>query len=146
MVSIREKRPDDLNALRTIFLQTRLKTYTWLNTTYYKLTDFDDQAKDERILVAVFEGCVIGFISLWMEDNFIHHLYVDGKYQHQNAGSELLNAAIVLLKFPIRLKCLEKNVKAAEFYQRRGFCNCGTGLSEDGLYMILELSQDPILK
>ena len=143
MFIIREKKDGDLNSLRVLFLQARRNTYTWLNTSQYKLLDFDCQTKDETILVAVSGNHVIGFISLWMEDNFIHHFYVEDKHQRKYVGNELLKSAVEIMNYPIKLKCLEKNIRAVEFYKKRGFTEIGTGITDDGPHIVFNLTSEP---
>lgn len=139
MYSIREAHPDDLTALRELFLQVRRNTYAWLNTSGYLLTDFDEETADEYILVAMDENRMIGFISIWLKENFIHHLYVDSRYQDKSVGSELLKTAIGIVNAPVRLKCLELNANAISFYRRKGAIEIGGGISEDGPYILFEL-------
>jgi GNAT superfamily N-acetyltransferase len=140
MFIIREKRDGDLNSLRALFLQARCNTFTWLNTSQYKLSDFDDQTKEETILVALSSNQVIGFISLWMEGNFIHHLYVEDKHQGKSVGNELLQSALKIMKYPVTLKCLEKNTKAVEFYKKRGFIESEVGVTDDGSHIVFILA------
>ncbi len=64
------------NALRSIYLESRKSTFTWLETSTYQLLDFDQDTEAERIHVALEGDDVLGFISVWEPDNFIHHLYV----------------------------------------------------------------------
>jgi ribosomal protein S18 acetylase RimI-like enzyme len=140
MFNIREKKQEDVNALRHLFLQARRKTFTWLNTIQYRLSDFDEQTKEEFILVAVLKDEVVGFISLWLADNFIHHLYVGDRHQHRGIGKALLTTAVETMKLPIKLKCLQKNIQAIDFYKSQGFYESGTGVADEGLYTVLQLS------
>ncbi|HDZ9270902.1 TPA: GNAT family N-acetyltransferase, partial [Vibrio cholerae] len=60
-------------------------------------------------------GNVVGFISIWEPDNFVHHLYLATEYQGQGVGSMLLNCA--KMKYGnLSLKCMVQNQKALNFY------------------------------
>ncbi|MDR6563247.1 MULTISPECIES: GNAT family N-acetyltransferase [unclassified Arcicella] len=140
MLTIIERREIDNDALRYLFLKERQNTFTWLDTSSFRLSDFEEETEDEYILVAFEENTVIGFISVWKEDNFIHHLYIDEKHQNNGIGSKLLEAVIEELGLPIRLKCLSNNVNAIEFYRKKGFKEKGKGATENGTYILFELT------
>lgn len=139
MLQIVERNKNHLVDLRRIFLEVRQKTFHWLDTQNYKLTDFDHQTQGEFVLLAVLNDKVAGFISLWLPGNFIHHFYIDEEYQQHNIGTKLLEEAVKIMNVPITLKCLEKNDKAIRFYKKRGFVAIGTGISEHGEYISLAL-------
>ena len=140
MLTIIERREIDNDALRYLFLRERQNAFTWLDTSSFRLSDFEEETEDEYILVAFEENTVIGFISVWKEDNFIHHLYIDEKHQNNGIGSKLLEAVIEELGLPIRLKCLSNNVNAIEFYRKKGFKEKGKGATENGTYILFELT------
>ena len=137
MIQIFEKNKDHIPDLQRIFLEVRRKTFYWLeDVADYKLSDFDKETEGEFVLVAVLNDKVVGFISLWLPDNFIHHLYIDEKYQHQNIGSILLDEAIKVMDSPIKLKCLVKNENAIKFYEKKGFAAIEKGVSNHGEYIL----------
>ena len=76
-----------------------------------------------------------------MRDNFIHHLYIDEAYHKKGIGKALLKAAIEKTKFPVALKCLEKNIEAIEFYKKLGFVDKARGNNENGSFILFELNQ-----
>jgi len=141
MIQIFEKNKNHIPDLQRIFLDVRQKTFYWLNDVVdYTLSDFDRETEGEFVLTAVLNGKVLGFISLWMAENFIHHLYIDEKYQHQNIGSLLLDEAIKIMNYPIRLKCLVKNENAIRFYEKKGFIAMEKGVSNHGEYILYALA------
>lgn len=142
MIQIFEKRKNNIPDLRRIFLEVRQKTFYWLeDAADYKLSDFDRETDGEFILVAVLDGNAVGFISLWMADQFVHHLYIDEKYQNQNIGSLLLDEAIKIMDFPIKLKCLMRNENAVKFYEKKGFTPLEKGVSTHGEYILYALAE-----
>ncbi|MEN2487257.1 GNAT family N-acetyltransferase [Flavobacterium sp. B11] len=142
MIVVEESRKVDLPRLRTIFLNERQRTFTEQDTSEFKLEDFDKQTQGEYILTALIDNVPVGFISIWMPNNFIHHLYVDTIYQGKNIGTQLLQAAIQKTAFPITLKCLVSNTKAIEFYLKKGFREKSKGQSSNGTYILFELIKD----
>src|SRR3954467_2238281 len=137
MIQIFEKNKTHIPDLQRIFLEVRQKTFYWVEDTKdYHLTDFERETEGEFVLVAVLNGKVVGFISLWMADNFIHHLYIDENYQHQNIGTLLLDEALKIMNSPIKLKCLVKNENALKFYEKKGFVAIEKGVSNHGEYIL----------
>lgn len=126
------------NQVKKLFLESRQRTFFWLDTSAFGLNDFEEQTKGEQIFVAIEERKVIGFISIWLEDNFIHHLYVMENYKKKRVGSKLLETAIQEMKGRIRLKCLEKNTSAIIFYKRHGFIEQQKGASTEGSFILME--------
>lgn len=139
MLRIVEKNKNHITDLQRIFLEVRQKTFYWLDTQNYNLTDFDHETQGEFVLVAVFNDKVVGFISLWLSGNFIHHFYIDDEFQQHKIGTKLLEEAIQIMKTPITLKCLEKNIRAIEFYKKRGFVATDKGISDHGEYISFAL-------
>ncbi|KAF2078836.1 GNAT family N-acetyltransferase [Flavobacterium sharifuzzamanii] len=142
MVIVEEAKNINLPRLRTIFLNERQRTFTEQDTSEFKLEDFDKQTQGEYILTAFVGDIPVGFISIWMPNHFIHHLYVDNAYQGKNIGTQLLKAAIQKTAFPITLKCLVSNTKAIEFYLKKGFTEKSRGQSGNGTYILFELTKD----
>lgn len=142
MVVVEEAKNVNLPLLRTIFLKERQRTFTEQNTSEFKLEDFDKQTQGEYILSALIDDIPVGFISIWMPNNFIHHLYVDNAYQGKNIGTQLLKATIQKTAFPITLKCLVSNTKATNFYLRKGFVEKSRGQSGNGTYILFELTKE----
>ncbi|MDQ6470711.1 GNAT family N-acetyltransferase [Flavobacterium sp. LHD-80] len=139
---ITEIRNKDYELLRNLFLIERQRTFSWLDPSEFQLDDFEKHIQGETVLVALINDIPVGFISIWMPNNFIHHLYIDQKYQGKNIGTELLKASIKKTTFPVTLKCLEKNTKAVDFYKRKGFIEKERGNSEHGTYILFELSEN----
>jgi GNAT superfamily N-acetyltransferase len=142
MTIIRESRDTDLPHLRELFLNERRRTFTEQDLSEFELDDFDKQTQGECILTALANNIPVGFISIWRPNNFIHHLYVDVKHQGKNLGTELLKAAILKTSFPITLKCLTSNIKAVEFYGKKGFVEKSRGNSSNGTYILFELTKE----
>ncbi|UII34515.1 GNAT family N-acetyltransferase [Fulvivirga ulvae] len=142
MIQIIESREKDIDALRNLFLKTRLTTFSWIEPSQFKLSDFEKETDGEYILVALDDELLVGFVSVWVADNFVHHLYVDEKYHNKNIGTELLKTTIDKIGLPIRLKCEENNAKAVSFYKQKGFVEKERGQSKNGTYILFELLKE----
>lgn len=141
MIKVTESREKDIEAMRNLFFKTRVTSFSWNDTSKFKLSDFEKETENEYILVALANEVLVGFISVWTTDNFIHHLYVDKKFQNQGIGTQLLIAVLDKFGYPVRLKCEEKNKKAFDFYKQKGFLETEKGQSENGTYILLELNR-----
>lgn len=140
---IRRSTGDDLESLENLFLSTRLKTFHWCDPSLFKTTDFSIQTEGEIVHVAEIKGGrIVGFISVWEPDNFVHHLYVDEAFQRQGIGSALLDSIRAWLPFPHRLKCLEKNQPAIDFYQSEGWTILEQGSDALGSYFLMEYNPE----
>jgi len=110
----------NIDALRQLYLDARVSTFTWLNTQDFKLLDFDKDTEGEQIWVAVEEDEIVGFISIWSAENFIHHLYVRSENIGRGIGSALLAEAKQHFS-GLSLKCQVENKSAIAFYSSKGF-------------------------
>lgn len=76
-MQIRPYQETDRPFLRTLYLASRKAAFGWRDTSNYQLEDFDGATLGEAIWVAEDGGTLLGFVSVYREDNFIHNLYVD---------------------------------------------------------------------
>ncbi|WP_431242399.1 GNAT family N-acetyltransferase [Flavobacterium sp. P21] len=141
-MTITEIRKNDYEPLRRLFLEERKNTFSWLDPSEFQLDDFEKLTQGELILTALIDDIPVGFISIWIPNNFIHHLYVAREHQEKNIGTELVKATIKKTTFPLTLKCLEKNSKAIAFYKQKGFVEKEKGMSEHGTYILFELNEN----
>lgn len=139
-ITILEASQNDLPALREIFLTTRMETFSWVKDADYKLEDFDKETEEEYILVAHVDDEVAGFISVWLPDSFIHHLFIKSSLHGLGIGKKLLDQTIKKLASTVRLKCLVNNVSAIRFYTNYGFAEIERGSSADGDYILFEIN------
>ncbi|MBA2115400.1 GNAT family N-acetyltransferase [Bremerella alba] len=137
MVTIRPSQPSDLNKLQTLF-ERFVRSADWLPPGSDKESDFAKTSEGERVFVAVSESDqLIGAVSVWEPESFIHCLFVDPDYQGQGVGTQLLESLAPWLSFPWKLKCLATNHRAIQFYRRRGWKKLETGTSDHGTYFLL---------
>jgi ribosomal protein S18 acetylase RimI-like enzyme len=141
-INIRPQVAEDISYLKDIFLEAQ-KTMSPADPDSIASKDFERDTKDEFIIVAVEEIIVnnvpvtqvIGFISLWLPENFIHHLYIRSDYHRRGIGAMLLRSALEKMDGAAHLKCLVANPNAIAFYKSQHFKETDTGLSADGPYI-----------
>ncbi len=92
----------------------------------------------EEIHVAISDRKIVGFVAIWAPDRFIHHLYVDPKYQGRGIGSELLRMCENVYGTPLSLKCDTCNERAQRFYRKKGWLPSEKGVGADGPWVRLE--------
>jgi GNAT superfamily N-acetyltransferase len=140
-LAISTSKESDLKALKDLYLQVRRTNFEWLDETALSPTAFDKDTEGEYILVAKIEDRVIGFVSAWLPDNFIHHLFIMNEYQNNGIGTLLLRSMISVLESPVTLKCLKRNSSAIRFYVRNGWLSKGKGTCEEGEYILFEYNR-----
>jgi ribosomal protein S18 acetylase RimI-like enzyme len=139
LISIVPFSPKHQASLKEIFFIERKRAFHWMDTTHYTLEDFDKETQDEHILVALENDEVVGFISLWLPDNFIHHLYIKHTHTRKGIGRLLIRNALTKITKPVTLKCLDRNQQAIQFYVALGFKEAGKGIAEGENYTRYEL-------
>ncbi len=118
---IRKPRDEDTKELKELFLITRRKTFTLQLPEKFQLDDYDESVAGEEVWVAEKDGVIAGFVSIWLQDNFIHNLFVHPNWQGQGIGVHLLKIAEEHLECPMELKVKTENLRACKFYQKHGW-------------------------
>ena len=136
---ISEFKEEDRAELRLLYSEVRKETFGWIGTQNLDKDTFDADTKGEEIIVAKTEGKIAGFISIWLPDNFIHHLYIRKEYRRKGLGEKLIHEVKSKLRKPLTLKCLVDNVIAVKFYQKNGWEAKSTGISDHGVFILFEL-------
>ncbi|CAG4993937.1 hypothetical protein DYBT9275_01266 [Dyadobacter sp. CECT 9275] len=141
-LQIREFNETDRGDLRKLYLEVRRQSFGWLEKDNFIKDTFDRDTEGETVLVAVNGSEIIGFISVCPQENFIHHIYVATAYQRQGVGEALLRSVRDLVEYPVRLKCLQNNTGAVEFYKKGGWIPKNLGISAEGIYILFELQKE----
>lgn len=141
-LTIRPATDDDAEALARIYLDARMAHFHWVPRSELALTDFARDSQYEIVWVATDTNAhVLGFVSVWEPDSFIHLLFVAPGYENQGIGRALLQHLDLWLPFPHRLKCVAVNQPALAFYRRLGWQEAGEGMDGGHRYLILERYQ-----
>ncbi|MCW1926573.1 GNAT family N-acetyltransferase [Luteolibacter arcticus] len=136
---LRPALPTDQATLSDLYLRSRRTAFTWRDPAAFQLDDFARDTEGELIhLAESLSGEILGFLSLWEPDRFIHHLFIAPDHLRQGIGQALLADLLQRLPGPFRLKCLTANLPALAFYRGLGWTEIERGTSDDGDYLQLE--------
>ncbi|WAT01387.1 GNAT family N-acetyltransferase [Rouxiella chamberiensis] len=135
-IQIRPYQEADRPFLRTLYLASRKVAWTWLDSSDWKLEDFDRAVIGEKVIVAERDGKILGFASIELHENFLHNLFIDPEYQGQGVGSHLIGVVEQNFTRTGALKCLVKNEKSIAFYLNRGWEIIASGESPKGEYYL----------
>lgn len=128
---IRRADDADLNALLDIFNAARADAGCFRGLPVDHGT-FAALVEGEAVFLAEVDGGVAGFVSIWVADRFIHHLYVAPQFQSRGIGSALLRECQARHGRPLSLKCDVRNIRARRFYRNKGWLARETGNGDDG--------------
>ncbi|QNN55748.1 GNAT family N-acetyltransferase [Diaphorobacter ruginosibacter] len=137
MVTIRPATAADVGALQTIYARS-ISEAVWLPERAKISPVFADASIGELVHVAVSASdVVVGLVSVYVADSFIHHLYVHPDARRSSVGQALLASLGAWLPRPWRLKCVLQNSEALRFYRRGGWSEVDFGESEHGPFVVL---------
>ncbi|GAB2529373.1 GNAT family N-acetyltransferase [Microbulbifer agarilyticus] len=108
----------------------------------YCMSAFQETIDGEKILVARIAGEMAGFVSVWTQSNFLHHLFVTPKYQRKGVGKALVSAIVCEIGLPISLKCIKGNTQARHFYEKLGWQPREESTGPEGPYILYELRKN----
>lgn len=138
MITIRPAKPSDKDALQRLYEQF-LRDEASLPEEAKQDPDFTAISAGERIMVAESPaGEIVGLVSVWERESFVHTLCVSDAWQGQGIGTRLLDSLEGWLPKPWRLKCLVANRQALGFYRGRGWRHVKTAMGKQGSYHLLE--------
>ena len=112
-----------------------------MDQSLFNLNDFDRDTDGECIWVATVNNLPVGFISVWLADNFVHNLFVHPSNVGQGIGSALLNECLKKIGRPASLKCLVKNSSARDYYLAHGWRIISSGNGPEGEYDLMQLDE-----
>ena len=119
--SLRLARGEEITACAALYERVGNATFTWRPKNWFRAADFLRFAKEETVFVAESNGQILGILSLYRPESFVHCLYVDAPAQGLGVGSALLDFAAKEARGPLSLKVDEPNKRAMAFYESRGF-------------------------
>jgi ribosomal protein S18 acetylase RimI-like enzyme len=134
-INYREYIEADKFDLSQLYYKSRVDTFSFADIKKFHHSDFEKDTNGEWILIALKDEEIIGFISIWTLDNFIHHLYVKENFQKMSVGKGLINESLKQkLGYPVKLKCIIQNKNACGFYESLGFVIDSVGKDDLGKY------------
>jgi ribosomal protein S18 acetylase RimI-like enzyme len=129
---LRPFRPADHAACAAIYAAGRRFAFDWCDPSQFRPEDFERDSRDEQITVAEEDGQVVGLLSLWMPDHFVHLLFVHPARHGRGIGRRLLRHAEETFGDWSWLKCQAQNRRALAFYRRCGWTVGEGGTNEIG--------------
>ncbi|WP_374652846.1 N-acetyltransferase family protein [Dongia sp.] len=128
-LAVRRARPADLPVCADIYIVTVSVTFPGEPAT---AAAFAESIVGEEQWVAILDGDIIGYISVYWPTNFIHSLYIHPEFQSRGAGRALLAEVRKLAEGDMELKTDKANVRAFTFYRRLGWRAVGEGMAASG--------------
>lgn len=140
-IEIRKQQSSDIDSLRKIFYDIRNDEFEWVEKNSISLVDYDKSTLDEYVLVATVSEKVVGFISIWEPDNFIHNLFVSKEFRKHGIGDKLITEAINIFAKPMTLKCVKNNYNAVKFYLSHGWVIKSEEFGAEGPYYVMVIEK-----
>ncbi len=132
-VNVRLATSAEMPHLCLLYNQTVLQTEGLRDRTLSEAA-FASATIGEVVLVATDDSGIVGFVSLWEPDRFIHHLYVSPDAQGKGVGTLLLFHCEQRVGRPLNLKCSAGNERAYQFYENLGWVMRVRGMGSEGPY------------
>jgi GNAT superfamily N-acetyltransferase len=129
----------DRSQLRALYQSVKQQTFGAIGLPEENTDTFDADTENEEILVARSNGTPVGFVAIWVPENFIHHLYVQAESQGKGIGRGLIAAVRARWSGRLTLKCVEKNEAAVKFYRKNGWEVVSRGVTDHGPFLLFEL-------
>ena len=120
---------DDAAAL---YVRSGRAAFTWRPDNHFRAEDFRMFALDEEVWLARMGGALVGILSIFRAESFIHCLYVDPDAQGLGVGRALVDHVRRVVGEPLTLKLDVPNRKAICFYEATGWERM-TGLDDQGV-------------
>lgn len=132
-LTIRKARnADEIAAAAALYERSGTAAFTWRPRGYFQAEDFKYFAEDEDVWLALAGEALLGILSLFAADNFIHCLYVDPDAQRLGVGRSLVAHLRKETGRPLTLKLDTPNAAAIAFYEATGW-NRMTGPDDFGV-------------
>lgn len=129
-VNVIEARPEDVGEIVLAIMNSSRHAARCFKKPSVELDELTSALEGEVIYLAEIGGRFVGFVSVWVPDHFIHHLYVLPEFQRRGIGSRLLEHCQREYGRALSLKCEISNMAAQRFYRSKGWVSmeCGTGI------------------
>lgn len=136
---IRQAAEEDITNLRQIYYDSRKTHFTWLDSKQIDFSDFDLATMDEMVWLVEEQGEILGFLSLYEPENFIHLFFIKPGQEGKGIGRLLLGKIMKNQCQSLSLKCLTRNQRAFQFYTKYGFVVISEGVDQqDGPFYLME--------
>jgi GNAT superfamily N-acetyltransferase len=117
----RAANPSEIADAALVYARSGTAAFTWRPQGYFKAEDFVRFAADEEVWLALMGEAIVGVLSLFRTENFIHCLYVDPDAQRLGIGRSLVAHLRKETGRPLTLKLDTPNKAAIAFYETTGW-------------------------
>jgi ribosomal protein S18 acetylase RimI-like enzyme len=104
-----------------LYVRSGTAAFTWRPAGHFTAEDFVRYAEEEEVWLAFMGDALVGILSLFPADNFIHCLYVAPEAQRLGVGKSLVTYLRSETGRPLTLKLDTPNTNAIAFYQATGW-------------------------
>ena len=111
----------DIAEAAALYQRTGTAAFTWRPPGYFQADDFRRFAEEEEVFMAFAGEALVGILSLFRADNFVHCLYVDPDAQRLGVGRALVAHVRRETGSALTLKLDTPNKNAIAFYERTGW-------------------------
>jgi GNAT superfamily N-acetyltransferase len=125
--AIRRAELPDMKACARLYVETGRADFQWRPASYFRADDFLGYAEHEDVWVADRGGAVVGFLTYFAPEHFLHYLFVARAARGGGIGSALIAHARAHYGAPHGLKVDVPNGGARRFYERLGYVEVGSG-------------------
>lgn len=104
-----------------LYVRAGSAAFTWRPKGHFRADDFRLFALDEEVWLAFMSDALVGILSIYRPESFIHCLYVDPDAQGLGVGRALVDHVRKVVGGPLTLKLDVPNKKAVAFYEATGW-------------------------
>jgi GNAT superfamily N-acetyltransferase len=104
-----------------LYVRAGTAAFTWRPAGHFTAEDFVRFAQEEEVWLALMGNALVGILSLFRADNFIHCLYVAPEAQRLGVGRRLVARLRRETGKPLSLKLDTPNTSAIAFYEATGW-------------------------
>jgi GNAT superfamily N-acetyltransferase len=117
----RAANPSEIADAAQLYVRSGSAAFAWRPKGYFRAEDFVRFVADEEVWLALMGEAIVGILSLFRTENFIHCLYVDPDAQRLGVGRALVAHLRSETGRSLTLKLDTPNKAAIAFYKATGW-------------------------
>ena len=132
MLTLRPAAPADLDGCARVYVAAAAIAFPWVEPEERGERQFQESVRGEAVWLAEGPKGIVGIVSIYLPNRFLHSLYVQPACQRRGIGRGLVDLALHHCGGHAHLKCHEANREACRFYLATGWQPAGWGWSPEG--------------